>query len=356
MKKILAFLLAVAICFGCLVMSGCSLIESWTWGNIDFRVTIDDVVGVNELDFEIGSKHYVTVKLRDQDVNDETYKEIDIKYNDENAVVTYAYDRKRQNELVFYAYFYELGEMDELSFTYKGKTIKVGYNVVDYDFSQHGYVPMDSIDDLDKYPEFKKMLLSVTRHEFAEPYVGFEDRYSSTFSDSHGETVTVYSLPWSENEADPDHIATDYLPYLKDSVYYPAKFDMVHENPVSSIDVTMALTPTSKVSEGAEQEVMRSFSVSYSVIDPCCTNPQHPLRSMTFYASLKEKAMSYPNDDVAGEYPSRSSILLKSYPESFFVAEIGELTVYILLSEDSGAQAYFEDGPYFYSLSASYEN
>ena len=291
MKKILAFVLAVAICFGCLVMSGCSLIESWTWGNIDFRVTIDDVVGVNELDFEIGSKHYVTVKLRDQDVNDETYKEIDIKYNDENAVVTYAYDRKRQNELVFYAYFYELGEMDELSFTYKGKTIKVGYNVVDYDFSQHGYVPMDSIDDLDKYPEFKKMLLSVTRHEFAEPYVGFEDRYSSTFSDSHGETVTVYSLPWSENEADPDHIATDYLPYLKDSVYYPAKFDMVHENPVSSIDVTMALTPTSKVSEGAEQEVMRSFSVSYSVIDPCCTNPQHPLRSMTFYASLKEKAM-----------------------------------------------------------------
>ena len=84
--------------------------------------------------------------------------------------------------------------------------------------------------------------------------------------------------------------------------------------------------------------------------------PEADVHTRMVAESLKEKAMSYPNDDVAGEYPSRISIFLKKYPESFFVTEIGELTVYILLSEDSGAQAYFEDGPYFYSLSAFYEN
>lgn len=356
MKNVARILLMAILLTTCFSSFGCTLIKQWSRGNFDFRVTIDDAVGLGEIDFEIASKHHITVKLRDSDINDETYKDIEIEYNHDNAVVTYAYTRKHQKEAVFYAYFYELGEDDELSVTYNGKTVKVKYNVTDYDFSKHGYVDMNSIDDLDKYPEFKKMLTSVARHEFTEPYVGFEDMYSSTFSDSHGETITVYSLPWSEDEADPDYIATDYLPYLKDSVYYPAKFDMVHENPVSSIDVTMALTPTSEISEGAEQEVMRSFSVSYSVIDPCCTNPQHPLRSMTFYASLKEKAMRYPNDDVVGEYPSRKSILLDKYPESFFVTEIDDITVYILISESTGANAYFEDETYFYSLTATYSD
>ena len=356
MKKLLAFVLALALCFSCLFMSGCTLINKWTMGNAEFRVTINDALGLGEINFEIASYHYIKVKIHNQEVDDETYKDIDIKYNQENAVVAYAYERKHQNEVVFKAYFYELGEDDELSVTYNGKTVKVKYNVTDYDFTSHGYVSMDSIDDLDKYPEFKKMLTSVKRHEFTEPYVGFEDMYSSTFSDSYGETITVYGLPWSEDEADPDYIATDYLPYLKDSVYYPAKFDMVHENPVSSIDVTMALTPTSEISEGAEQEVMRSFSVSYSVIDPCCTNPQNPLRSMSFYASDKGEAMTYADDRLDGAYPSKISILLSKYPDRFFVTEIDDITVYILLLDETGANAYFEDETYFYSLSATYSD
>ena len=357
MKKLLTFVLALALCFSCLSMSGCTLIKQWSRGNLDFRVTIDDAFGFGEINFEIASYHYITVKIHNQDIDGETYKDIDIKYNQENAVVAYAYERKHQNEIVFKAYFYELGEDDELSFTYNGKTVKVKYNVTDYDFSKHGYVGMDSIDDLDKYPEFKKMLTSVKRHEFTEPYVGFEDMYSSTFSDSYGETITVYSLPWSEDEADPDYIATDYTQYLKDSVYYPAKFDMIHENHVSDVNVAMTLLPTSDVSAGSKREVMRSFYVSYSVIDPCCTNPQHPVRYMRFNATVKDNAMKYADNGKAeGTYPSLISILLDKYPERFFVTEIGELTVYILLSEDSGAQAYFEDETYFYSLSATYEN
>lgn len=357
MKKLLAVVIALALCFSCLLMSGCTLIKQWSRGNFDFRVTIDDAFGLGEIDFEIASKHNITVKLRDSDINDETYNDIEIEYNHDNAVVTYAYTRKHQNEAVFYAYFYEFGEDDELSVTYNGKTVKVKYNVTDYDFSKHGYVGMDSIDDLDKYPEFKKMLTSIARHEFTEPYVGLDDLHRSSITDPYGETIKVFNFGNSQDETDPDYLATDYTQYLKDSVYYPAKFDMIHENPISNVGVAMSLTPTSDVSAGSKREVMRSFYVSYSVIDPCCTNPQHPVRYMRFNAMVKDKAMKYADNGKAeGTYPSLISILLDKYPESFFVTEIGELTVYILLSEDSGAEAYFEDGTYFYSLSATYEN
>ena len=356
MKKLLTFVLALALCFSCLLMSGCTLIKKWTKGNAEFRVTINDALGFGEINFEIASYHFITVKIHNQDIDDETYKDIDIKYNQENAVVAYAYERKHQNEIVFKAYFYELGENDELSFTYNGKTVKVKYNVIDYDFTSHGYVGMDSIDDLDKYSEFKKMLTSIERHEFTEPYVGLDEEYISTFTDSYGETVKAYSLACKSDETDPECIAVDYLPYLKDSVYYPTKFDTVRENPVSNIDFSMKLSKDSDVSEGAEREAMSSFSISYSVIDPCCTNPQNPLRSMIFYASDKGEAMTYADDRLDGTYPSKISILLNKYPERFFVTEIGDITVYILLLDETGANAYFEDETYFYSLSATYSD
>ena len=351
--RILMLSILVTVCFS---SAGCTLFKSWSKGNTEFRVTIDDVTGIGEIDFEITSKHIIRVKLHNEGVGDETYKDIDIKYNQENAVITYAYERGYQSEIVFNAYFYELGEDDELSFTYKGKTVKVKYNVVDYDFSDHGYVDMDSIDDLDKYPEFKNMILSVTRHEFKEPYAGLDELHMSTFTDVYGETVKSWSLACASNENDPDYIATDYLPYLKDSVYYPAKFDMVHENPISSINVSMGLPMSADTSEGACRESMRSFGISYSVIDPCCTNPQHPLRQMSFYASDKEKAMTYANSNVDDMYPSAISILLERYPERFFVTKLGDITVNILISNETGALAYFEDETYFYSLSANYSD
>lgn len=357
MKKLLAFVLALALCFSCLFMSGCTLINKWTMGNAEFRVTINDALGLGEINFEIASYHFITVKILNQDIDDETYKDIDIRYNQENAVVAYAYERKHQNEIVFKAYFYELGEDDELSFTYNGKAVKVKYNVTDYDFTSHGYVSMDSIDDLDKYPEFKKMLTSIERHEFTEPYAGLDEEHISTFTDLYGETAKAYSRACKSDENDPDYIAVDYLPYLKDSVYYPTKFDTVRENPVSSTRFSMALYTDSDVSEGAKREMMRSFSISYNVIDPCCTNPQNPLRSMSFYASDKGEAMTYAGEGkVDGTYPSMISILLSKYPERFFVTEINDITVYILLLDETGANAYFEDETYFYTLSATYSD
>ena len=78
---------------------------------------------------------------------------------------------------------------------------------------------------------------------------------------------------------------------------------------------------------------------------------------MSFYASDKGEAMTYADSGKAeGKYPSMSSILLEKYPERFFVTEIGDITVYILISESTGAKAYFEDETYFYTLSATYSD
>ena len=77
---------------------------------------------------------------------------------------------------------------------------------------------------------------------------------------------------------------------------------------------------------------------------------------MSFYASDKGEAMTYADDRLDGAYPSKISILLSKYPDRFFVTEIDDITVYILLLDETGANAYFEDETYFYSLSATYSD
>ncbi len=351
--KILLLVIVLTMCFS---LFGCGDIgKSWSKGNTAFQVTIDGVSGSDTLDFEIATETKITVKLYGEDITDETYKDIKIDCNHENTVVSYAYSRKSQKEIVFLIYLYELGDGNELSFVYKGKTVKVNYNVVDYNFEGHGYVVPNSLDDLNKYPEFKEMLLSIKRYEFKEPYVGMDESNFTTLDNDYVGKIKYWSYDAAEDESNPGYIATDYLQYLKDSVYYPSKFDTVKENPVSSIDVSMSLPMSAKISAGAGRDTMNSFGINYSVIDPDCTNPESPLRSMTFYASDKANGRLYLDKETGKTYPSLVSIFLEKYPERFFVYKLGDINVYILMEED-GVSAYFEDETYYYSVSAVYSD
>ena len=76
---------------------------------------------------------------------------------------------------------------------------------------------------------------------------------------------------------------------------------------------------------------------------------------MSFYASDKVNGRLYLDKETGKTYPSTVAILLEKYPERFFVYNLGDINVYILMEED-GASAYLEDEMYYYSISAVYSN
>lgn len=359
MRRTIGLLLLTTMVLTLLLpLVSCDLFDpQWIGFNEKFKVFIEGVSGFNKVDFEISQSYRIVVELNDDaEVSDKTHEDIQIDYNETNAVVYYTGYFKRNNQVIFYIYLYELGQGDELAITYNGKTIKLNYDVVDYDFKGHGYVTVDSITALDQFPEFKDMLLSVERYEFTDPYVGIDKYDVDIRTNSHGEQVKCWNYYHMDDEASSDYISTDYLKYLKDSVYYPAKFSSVPDNPVSSVDVTMEMPMSASLDEGSGREAMSSFSIGYSVIDPCCTGPKNPIRSMSFRATSRERAMTYSRGDkLKANYPSKLSIFLEKYPEQFFVYDLNGITVYILCTDGNGVNAYFDDGRYFYSLSAGYD-
>lgn len=341
-KFIAKLLIFVMILSSCFTFAGCSISFTPKWRSINssFMVTIKGVEQQEIIDFQIASSYYLDVKLfGDVEVDDETYKDIQIEYNDETMVVTYAYDTPRSKSIRFYVYLYEFGNNGTLKITYKDKSVEVGYNVVDYDFEAHGYVTPTSLSDLDKYPEFKEMLLSIKYHEFEEPYGGLGD-YTDKFYWS--------SDSWRYDLSDKNDVG--YLDYLTDSVYYPSTFDLVLQNPIASREAYMSFEDRETVMEGAGRSTIKYFCVSYGVIDPGCTHPEHPLRSMSFSARNKDMYM-YAYDD---KYPNSATVLLAKYPDKFFRYQMDDVTIYVLSTENSGARAYFVHGDYFYTLSASY--
>ena len=341
-KLIAKLLLLVIILSACFTLSGCSIKIEPTWRslNTSFMVTIDGVKQQKVIDFEISKYYYLDIKFfGNVDIDDDTHKDIKIEYNEKNASVTYAYDSPKSKTLTFNIYLYELGNNDTLKITYNGKTVEVVYNVIDYDFEGYGYILPDSLNYLDKYPEFKEMLLSIKYYEFQEPYIGVP-KYD--FHIINGEKYIEIDLERDEN--DPNYASTDYLKYFLDSVYYPAKYDLVLKNPVAHRYMYYRVPKETNTDAGSERSVMDSFGLGFSLIDPCCTDPQYPLQNISFGARNKEFAKNNP-----------SKILLEKYPEKYFKYKMGDITIYILIHKENGASAYFEDDTYFYQMSTYYE-
>ena len=346
MKKIIArilFLVIILSSFFALVGCSFKLQPKWRSLNSLYMVTISDVEQQETIDFEIAKLYYLDIRLfGDVAVDDDTYKDIQIEYNGKTTVVEYGYDSPRTKRIRFYVYLYEFGNNDTLKITYRDKSVEVGYNVVDFDFESKNWITPTSIDDLDAFPEFKEMLLSIKRHEFKEPYKGLTSYSYSTYWDNGY---------WFYDLADKND--TGYLEYLTDSVYYPSTIDLVEENRVANREAYMSFTGREKVQPGASRSVMDYFIVGYSVIDPGCTHPQNPLHSLLFSATKKEDWKHSLIDE--GDYPAPISVLLEKYPERFFEYDLNGLKIHIRILGNSGVNAYFNDENYFYSMSASYD-
>ena len=353
MKHIARFLLLVIISSVLIAFSGCDLRfkPKWRSLNSQFMVTIREVKQQKIIDFEIASTYYLDIKLfGNVEVNDDTQEDIKIEYNADNTKVMYYFDTPRSNTLTYIITPHEFVNDEILKITYNDKTIEVRYNVIDYDFEGHGYFLPNSLSDLDRYPEFKEMLTSVEYYEFTEPYIGIS-KYK--FDVRNGEKTFAASLTSDLNN--PNYASTHYLEYLTDSVYYPAKYDLVLQNPIASRTMRFSIPEEADTSENAKRTAMNSFSLDFSIIDPCCTNPKYPLRVISFRAENKELLKEKSNDSFSWGIVGPIGILIEKYPEKFFKYKIDDITIYVSAYNKSGATAYFEDDTYFYYMSTYYK-
>ena len=308
MKYIAKILVLVIIISLCSSLVGCS----WYSPKGNFRVTISRTLVSEVVDFQIADSYVITVyTLDDSDIN---IDDVLLEYNEDNAVVTYKYDFR--DKAKFDIYFYELSSGSELKITYNGHTVTIPYRVIDYDFEDNDYETISSIDDLDKYPEIKEMILSIKYHEFEEPFIGFDETWDSGKGDSAvWGKYDYYYRDCSLDKNDRNYIDTDYVKYFTDSVYYPEKFNSVLKNHVGSTYVYIYMPEGAEATSGMTKSAMTNFSIGYSVCDPCCT-ARYPLIGMSFSG----EHIDYSGYIVVkGErYPDFVSILLERYPEKFF--------------------------------------
>lgn len=366
LMKIVARLLLIAIILStCFTLASCSVdfnINRLSF-NTKFRVSISDMDDFSDLNFEIGVQSFMYVKPFATKVNDDTYKDIEITYNSENLVCEYAYNTRK--EVVFKIYCHELTEGDTLSITYKGKTVNTTYTVSDYDFEAHGYIIPTSVDDLAIYPEFMDMLLSLKYYEYTDPYVGLWDKegvnppttpeeYEKSVKYNDSYNYKYYLYPYQRSDS--GYIDTGYTAYLKDSMYYPEKFDAVLEDPRPTLDVYLKFLKETDLSVGSGKEEMYFFSINYLVLDPEGTDPEYSLYDLRFSAKNKRYHNGFTVEYGGKTYPSLIGIMFEKHPEIFFEYQLGDTTVYVLCHSSNGARAYFEDDTYFYWLSAAYAN
>ena len=352
MKHIARFLLLVMILSVLIAFSGCAVrfTPKWRSLNSQFMVTIRQIKQQKIIDFEIASTYYLDIKLLGNvEVNDDTQEDIKMEYNAENTKVTYYFNTPKSNTLTYIITPHEFVNNEILKITYNDKTIEVRYNVLDYDFEAHGYYLPNSLSDLDKYPEFKEMLVSVDYYEFTEPYIGISKYEFDVRNDEK-----TFGLSLTSDLNNPNYASTHYLEYLTDSVYYPAKYDLVLQNPIAHRTMRFSIPEEADTSENAKRTAMNSFSLDFSIIDPCCTNPKYPLQEISFNAENKELLKEKPNDYFAWKIIEPITILIEKYPEKFFKYKIGDITIYVLAYNKRGASAYFEDDTYFYYMSTYY--
>lgn len=343
MKRIAKILLLTVILTSCFSFFGCANLFRPKWRKLttSFYMTIDTKKGDDGLDFEIANTYDLEIRPFGEDANPELFS---VEYNGENMAVSEPYATSRSKVLKCRIYVYEFSQDDTLKITYNGKTVEINYDVNDFDFESAQWITPTSINDLDPYSEFKEMLFSIKYHEFKAPYKGLNIHLYNEYRDEGD---------WDYNLKDKNDVA--YLEYLIDSVYYPSTFDLVEENPVASRYVRMSYTGKYKVLEGSDRSEMNQFYVGYGVIDPCCTNPQYPLRSMCFFAENRKLNKYIMNGDTT-EYPTSITVLLEKYPERFFEYDLNGLKIHILIqgNENKSVEAYFTDETYFYSLYSNY--
>lgn len=298
---------------------------------------------------EIYNSYYFELYILDEEFKKGINKEVNFNYNMENAEVYFNNEDDYFNYICFQLFPKRISQNNIVEVSFKTKKYNFAFDVIDYDFDKHGCITPSSIDDLSKYQEYYEMIHSIKYYDFINPYPGLSSYSGSTYWNQY-EWVYDFS-----NDNDIYSYDTNYLKYLTDSIYYPEIVDMVNENPIANRSMRMVFNDPSCVKEGAHKTKMESFSISYGVIDPCCTNPTNPLKYFSFTAVPKQSDSDSSMTLKLNRNYTYSTYyqLSKTYPEKYLRYNFNNLELYIILVNDQ-ILTYFEDDIYSYHINFYY--
>ena len=239
----------------------------------------------------------------------------------------------------YYLYVKDIGKSYINIICPKG-TYNFNLDINDFDLESSQYKTPKSEEEALKCNEFKDILENISYYNFnSELYEGFDNHWSNSIN-----------LPlYSDNENSEYVYNLDYLKYLPDSVYYPGHFSMINENPISNRSFSIFVNDRDEYLKEEGQKAFPYYDVSYSVIDPGCTNPVNPINYMSFECFNKDYLSS--NNSLSNIYSGPISIFNK-YKECFYLYNLDDLSVYIIL-ESNDSFAVFEDDNYYYKISVS---
>ncbi len=297
----------------------------------------------NKVDLEIYESYYIYFYIPEDVFNAEKDKEslVDLQYDESKFEIKY-YSYLKSNRSIYYSLkIKETFDSETLRISYKEDVYELNIKSLDYSFKNESKVEEQEL--VSRYKEYKDMVDSLTFHEYEEPYVGIDSYHS--YSEDHEYT---YSYNFS------DEYDLEYLKYLKDDSYYPSKFDLAKPNVVFA-EATMQFDDESYVEKNSPKGIMGNFNISLGIIDPGCTNPTNPLRSLIFsvtpldYVS-KSNRINKENEKALN---SQYYLLSQKYQDKFSSYKINGLDIKMIRNGDN-IEGFFKDSKYLYTLSCGY--
>lgn len=299
-------------------------------------------------------------------VPDETYKSfsdnyqnncekyISLDYSNDNIDVFFRYNSSFDRTIHYDLYVKNLFDTESITLSTKFVDVqlpeeyKIDFTCKEFDFKKSGYIT-PTLDLLSgHFNKFKEMIDSIEYYELSDSFSGLDGETQINKFTNLGSSYSsaVYYFENSDNEYD-----LGYLSYLTDSVYYPTLFDNSKGN---LMGMNARLNYNFNPFDITAKKEISSLDIYSSVIDPGCTHPKNPLRSMHFNAvnlnyEYNVRKLYY---DTIPYILSRQYLLSKKYADKFLDYKVGDLDFKIILLNKENIYACFESGSYMYSLGA----
>ena len=332
-----------------LPLLGILLLPSCANYNDNFYLEISSSKGS---DFYYNDENNLNVEIYD---NCTIYFNIpsDIKVTEQNSqdLISFKYDESKINLSFNNYYSNKILYNFQSKGLFNGELFSVEFNNKTYDYKVNslkpsGYNKLDEYTLGSFYKEFKEMLNSISFYTYGDDYPGIDSYHDSSY----------WGRSFNYNINDNNEYSLDYLKYLKDDCYYPSKFDFAKPNIMYS-SFEMKFDDKCSIEKNSLKHTMLGYSVSIGVIDPGCTNPTNPLRSMSFEATpLNYKSKyKYANELNIEKLNEHYYLLSKEYEDLFLDYKVNDLNIRLINPSKDKILGFFEDSTYSYRVSCYYE-
>lgn len=317
----------------------------------------------NEMELEEFARYGITIYVPDEiyksfdyNYNNTCNKHISFDYNNDNIDIFFKYSSSFDRTIHYDLYVKNLFDTEAITLSTKFVDVqlpeeyKIDFTCREFDFEKSGYITPTLDLFSGHFNKFKEMIDSIEYYELSDSFSGLDGETQEKRFTNLGSNYSraLYYFDSDDNEYD-----LGYLSYFTDSIYYPALFDNSKGNIMSfNADISYKFNPF----DIKGKNVMSVFNIYSSVIDPGCTHPKNPLRSMHFTAvDLNSK---YDENNLSSYYDtmpyilSRQYLISKKYSDKFLNYKIGDLDIKIILLSKENIYACFESGSYLYNLGA----